>query len=58
MKRMMRSLIPALAGSALRDIDDKWQLVLMLAEVDILMLALMQLYLAWIWTAAAGIKTG
>lgn len=55
---MMRSLIPALAGSALRDIDDKWQLVLMLAEVDILMLALMQLYLAWIWTAAAGIKTG
>lgn len=32
--------------------------ILMLAKADILVLALMQRYLARVWTAAAGIKIG
>lgn len=60
MKTMMRFRIPTLASLAFWEIDDerKGRSVLMLAEADILMLALMQRYLTWVWTAAAGIKIG
>lgn len=58
MKTMMRFRIPTLASLAFWEIDDERQSVLMLAEADILMLALMQRYLTWGWTAAAGIKIG
>lgn len=56
LKRTMRSLIPALAGLALWEIDDNGIVGPDIA--DILVLALMQRYLTRVWTAAAGIKIG
>lgn len=59
MKTMTRFRIPTLASLAFWEIDDERRgSILMLAEADILMLALMQRYLTWVWTAAAGIKIG